>query len=95
MYVRLLMLPIRSLRNENILPCTSESKFIATPEKGDVSALVMRPEGAMHLLVIGHGASTNMRHATLAAISESLAELESIPFLVEIPERPRCSPHAM
>ena len=28
----------------------------------------------MHLLVIEHGASTNMRHATLAAISESLAE---------------------
>lgn len=34
----------------------------------------MRPEGATHLLVIGHGASTNMRHAALAAISESLAE---------------------
>lgn len=34
----------------------------------------MRPEGAMHLLVIEHGASTNMRHATLAAISKSLAE---------------------
>ncbi len=52
----------------------SESKFIATPDNGEVSALLMGPVGAMHLLVIGHGASTNMRHATLAAISESLAE---------------------
>lgn len=34
----------------------------------------MRPENATHLLVLGHGASTNMRHATLAAIAEALAE---------------------
>lgn len=45
----------------------------------------MRPEGAMHLLVIGHGASTNMRHATLAAISESLAEQGIATFRYNLP----------
>ena len=38
-----------------------EEKFLATAEKGAVSALLMRPEGATHLLVLGHGASSNMR----------------------------------
>ena len=43
-----------------------ELKFLATPEKGEVSALLVRPEGATRLhLVLGHGASTTMRHATL------------------------------
>jgi predicted alpha/beta-hydrolase family hydrolase len=69
---------------------TSESKFIATPEKGEVSALLMRPEGAMHLLVIGHGASTNMRHATLAAISESLAEQGIATFRYNFPYSEKC-----
>ena len=49
-------------------------KFIAKPEKGEVSALLIRPENATHLLVLGHGASTNMRHATMQAIAEALAE---------------------
>lgn len=49
--------------------------FLATPEKGEVSALLVRPDDATHLLVLGHGASTNMRHATLQAIAERLAEV--------------------
>jgi uncharacterized protein len=52
-----------------------EMKFLATPEKGEVSALLLRPERATHLLVLGHGASTNMRHATLQSIAERLAEV--------------------
>jgi predicted alpha/beta-hydrolase family hydrolase len=51
-----------------------ELKFLAKAEKGEVSALLMRPEDATHLLVLGHGASTNMRHATMQAIAEALAE---------------------
>jgi len=50
----------------------SELKFLATPEEGEVSALLVRPEYVTHLLVLGHGASTNMRHATLQAIAERL-----------------------
>jgi predicted alpha/beta-hydrolase family hydrolase len=49
-------------------------KFLATPEKGEVSALLIRPERATHLLVLGHGASTNMRHVTLKSIAEALAD---------------------
>jgi predicted alpha/beta-hydrolase family hydrolase len=51
-----------------------ELKFVATPEKGEVSALLIRPEGATHLLVLGHGAGTNMRHVTLKSIAEALAD---------------------
>ncbi|MBK9154645.1 MAG: dienelactone hydrolase family protein [Chloracidobacterium sp.] len=53
---------------------TVELKFEASKEKGKVSALLMRPEAATHLLVLGHGASTNMRHPTIAAIAEALAK---------------------
>ena len=50
-----------------------EMKFTATAEKGKVSALLIRPADATHLLVIGHGASTNMLHATLQTLAEQLA----------------------
>jgi uncharacterized protein len=49
-----------------------ELKFPATPEKGEVSALLIRPANARHVIVLGHGASTNMRHATMQSIAESL-----------------------
>lgn len=52
-----------------------ELSFLATPEKGKVSALLMLPPKAKHLLVLGHGASTNMRHPTLATIAERLADV--------------------
>jgi uncharacterized protein len=52
----------------------NELTFLATPEKGEVSALLIRPAGASHLLVLGHGASTTMRHATLKAIAGALAD---------------------
>src|SRR5213593_3050540 len=50
-----------------------EMKLLATPEKGEVSALLVRPGDASHSLVLGHGASTNMRHATLQTIAERMA----------------------
>ncbi|MGI8811055.1 MAG: alpha/beta hydrolase family protein [Pyrinomonadaceae bacterium] len=49
-----------------------ECKFIATPKKGEVSALLMRPKDATHLLVLGHGASSNMRTPLMTAIAEAL-----------------------
>lgn len=52
---------------------TAELKFLATPEKGEVSALLVQPSDASHLLVLGHGASTNMRHATLQTIADRMA----------------------
>jgi predicted alpha/beta-hydrolase family hydrolase len=60
-------------------------KFIATPEKGEVSALLLRPADATHLLVLGHGASTNMRHATLQSIAERLSEVGIATFRYNFP----------
>ena len=60
-------------------------KFVATPEKGEVSALLIRPAGASHLLVLGHGASTNMRHATLQTIAERMAEAGVATFRYNLP----------
>jgi uncharacterized protein len=64
---------------------TQEMMFVATPEKGEVSALLVRPENASHLLVLGHGASTNMRHATLQSIAERLAEVNIATFRYNFP----------
>jgi predicted alpha/beta-hydrolase family hydrolase len=52
---------------------TEELKFVATPEQGEVSAILMRPEQAKVLMVLGHGASTTMRHANLQTIAERMA----------------------
>ncbi len=62
-----------------------ELKFLATPEKGEASALLVRPPDAKHLLVLGHGASTNMRHATLQAIADRLAEVGIATFRYNFP----------
>src|SRR5262245_31070085 len=63
----------------------SELKFLATPEKGEVSALLVRPTKATHLLVLGHGASTNMRHATLQSIADQLTEAGIATFRYNFP----------
>ena len=62
-----------------------EMKFLATPEKGEVSALLIRPSDASHLLVLGHGASTNMRHATLQTIAERMADAGIATFRYNFP----------
>lgn len=53
---------------------TRELKFTATPEKGDVSAILMRPERATHLLVFAHGAGADMRSSSLQNIADALAD---------------------
>jgi predicted alpha/beta-hydrolase family hydrolase len=45
-----------------------------TVPPGEVSALFMLPEKATHLLILAHGAGANMRHATMQAIAERLAD---------------------
>jgi predicted alpha/beta-hydrolase family hydrolase len=69
----------------NMAHQAKEMKFPATPEKGEVSALLIRPPGVSHLLVLGHGASTNMRHATLQTIAERLAEVGIATFRYNFP----------
>jgi predicted alpha/beta-hydrolase family hydrolase len=62
-----------------------ELKFTATAEKGEVSALLMQPENATHLLVLGHGASSNMRTPMLTTIAERLAEQQIATFRYNFP----------
>lgn len=47
-----------------------ESQFLASAEKGEVSSLLMRPPNAEWLVVLGHGASSHMRHSNLETIAE-------------------------
>ncbi len=49
------------------------SRFRATPDRGEVSALLLRPADARWLLVFAHGAGAGMRHRFMAAISAALA----------------------
>jgi predicted alpha/beta-hydrolase family hydrolase len=62
-----------------------ELKFVATPEKGEVSALLLRPADATHILVLGYGASTNMRHATLQTIADRLSAVGIATFRYNFP----------
>jgi len=62
-----------------------ELKFTATTSKGEVSALLMRPENATHLLVLGHGASSNMRTPLLTTIAQNLADQNIATFRYNFP----------
>lgn len=68
------------MQKEAILSC-----FEATTEKGMVSSLLLRPEGARWLLVLGHGASTDLRHTTLQTIAERLADVGIATFRYNFP----------
>jgi predicted alpha/beta-hydrolase family hydrolase len=62
-----------------------ESRFIATPEKGEVSSLLYLPAHARALLVLGHGAGAGMRHTTLERISLGLAGIGVGTFRYQFP----------
>ena len=60
-------------------------RFLATPEKGNVSAVLLRPLNPTHILTLGHGASTNMNHQTLQNIALSLAASDIATFRYNFP----------
>lgn len=62
-----------------------ESRFVATSEKGEVSAILRCPPDAEALLVLGHGAGAGMRHRNLEAIATSLAERKIGTFRYQFP----------
>ena len=62
-----------------------ESRFLATPEKGEVSAILLRPRDATHLLVLGHGASSNMRTLLLTKLAGHLAKAGIATFRYNFP----------
>ena len=55
------------------MPEVKELKFTAHEEKGEVSALYLRPRGAQALLVLGHGAGTSRRHPFMEELAQALA----------------------
>ncbi len=72
-----------------------ETRFVATPETGEVSALLRRPPDAGWLYVFGHGAGAGMRHAFLDLACELLARRRIASFRYQFPytERGRRAPN--
>jgi len=64
---------------------TEELRFLAAIDKGEVSALLMRPDNATHLLVLGHGASSNMRTPMMQSIAEALGRQKIATFRYNFP----------
>ncbi|MGH2582659.1 MAG: alpha/beta hydrolase family protein [Anaerolineales bacterium] len=52
---------------------TQPLHFTATPEEGPVSAILVMPEQPAALLVLAHGAGTDMNHYFLEDLSEALS----------------------
>lgn len=61
-----------------MIPITGQ--FEATPTRGTVSSLLLRPPQATHLLALAHGAGAGMTHANLTAIAEALAAVQVATF---------------
>ena len=59
--------------------------FLSTSDKGTVSALFLRPDNATHLLVLGHGASSNMRTPMMQSIAEALGRQNIATFRYNFP----------
>ena len=64
---------------------SKELKFTATPDKGEVSAILLKPKDATHLLVLGHGAGADMRSASMQKIAENLADQKIATFRYNFP----------
>ncbi|MEZ4777570.1 MAG: alpha/beta family hydrolase [Bacteroidia bacterium] len=60
-------------------------KFLATPEKGEVSSLLMLPPQAKALLVFGHGAGAGMDHQTMENIAQNMAHSQIATFRYNFP----------
>ena len=64
---------------------TRNLKFTATPQHGKVSAILNRPAEARALLLLAHGAGTDMRHYFLEALSAALADKHIATFRYNFP----------
>ncbi len=52
---------------------TAELKFQASRSAGEVSALLVRPDAARWMMVLGHGAGAGMRHPFMEDLAAALA----------------------
>ncbi len=75
-------------------PPPKELRFLATQRSGEVSALLLRPPEARHLLVLAHGAGADMRHRFMEALAVGLAAEGVATFRYQFPytEQGRRSP---
>ena len=62
-----------------------ETKFVATEEKGEVSALLLKPDDAIALLVLGHGAGSTMHSPLLEDLSRALSDARIATFRYQFP----------
>jgi predicted alpha/beta-hydrolase family hydrolase len=52
---------------------STEHRFLVSPSAGEVSAILVRPDGARALCVVAHGAGAGMRHPFMSSVAEGLA----------------------
>ena len=60
-------------------------RFVASASAGEVGALLLRPEDARWLLVLGHGAGAGMRHPFLKTLAALLAHRRVASFRYQFP----------
>ncbi len=68
---------------------SKELKFLTTSEHGEISALLLKPDNAKALLVLAHGAGTDMRHRSMGQLAEGLAERGIASFRYNFPYKER------
>ena len=66
-------------------PSTETIKFLATPEHGDVTAILDRPQSAQSLMVLGHGSGSNMHVPFIRGLSGALVRGGVATFRFEYP----------
>ena len=60
-------------------------RFVATPEHGEVSAILDRPETVRSLMVLGHGSGSTMHVPFIAGLSDALVRAGVATFRYEFP----------
>jgi hypothetical protein len=66
-------------------PAITNTTFPAFKSAGNVSGILMRPENAKAVLVLGHGAGAGMRQKFLEVIAHRLAERDIATFRYQFP----------
>lgn len=63
----------------------TEHTFEAHPDKGNVSSILLIPEGAKALISLGHGAGAGMKHHHMESLVSALAKLGVATFRYQFP----------
>ncbi len=66
-------------------PTATETQFLASRSSGEVSAVLVRPDAARWMLVMGHGAGAGMRHHFMEEAAEALASHGIATFRYQFP----------